>query len=926
MDFYSVLIIGAFALPAALILSIISMLRAGSSNRLIVELQASLDQTVVQISTLRSEIRALREKTDDAVAEEPPQAEPAPPVETIEEPQSIPEDHVEEPLAPSDQPSSMRPWERAPQSAAARSVAEQAAAPVTQTPETPAVKKQSFEEILASRWLVWLGAVVIGLGSIFLVKFAIDQGFLGPAVRDTLTFLLGFALVIGGEWLRRRPLQRAIAAIRPNYVPLALTASGLFAAFASIYAAHVFHGLLGPLPALAGLAIVAFVAVGLSLLQGKFVALLGLLGASATPLLIATPDPSLWALLTYLLVIQAACLSLVRYQGWWSLGFGTLVMAMAWPLLIWSRHHGLGDAEVIPLGIYLLLSAGAFFVLRHLLQGSTVSLSGQNWTVKLEKRPVDALAWAAGLTVAIIIFLVVRSADFSSVSLTLLVAFSTLYLIVGRFTEILEGLGVVAAAVTLALIATWPQLYIAPEEIAVIEVFILFGALFGIAGFVALWGAERPAIWAGVSITVPLVLLIIAYWLVAEFVVDIWWVVAAVGLGAVSLAAAARVVVHRQAYGLNISLGFYAAGVVAFVTLAATMLLEQAWLTVAMSVQLVALGWIYRHIPERSLEKIALAIAGVVLIRLVVNPNILDYGLSGTTSFTWILYGYGIPAITFYGAAKLFRESKLAPLVMGLQAGSLVFAVLLVSFHIRLFIAGSLDNSVYGLLEQSLHSITWLSIGTALAIRHQRRPHMIALYGSRILLAVAAGQIVIFQLLASSPILTPVFMGDYPLFNTIFLAYAVPAAFAFFLAQRFQHDDPRWPALVAVILGFVLVFAYLSFEVARAYQGPVPLFHHISDAEFYTYSLVWLVYALALLAIGIRGKSTLPRYVSLAVLLITVLKAFLFDMADLEGLLRVSTFLILGLTLIGIGYLYQRYVFRVPNPEPPEEEAAADGS
>ena len=84
---------------------------------------------------------------------------------------------------------------------------------------------------------------------------------------------------------------------------------------------------------------------------------------------------------------------------------------------------------------------------------------------------------------------------------------------------------------------------------------------------------------------------------------------------------------------------------------------------------------------------------------------------------------------------------------------------------------------------------------------------------------------------------------------------------------------------------------------------------------------------LALLAIGIRGKSTLPRYVSLAVLLITVLKAFLFDMADLEGLLRVSTFLILGLTLIGIGYLYQRYVFCVPNPEPAKEEAAvADGS
>ena len=78
-----------------------------------------------------------------------------------------------------------------------------------------------------------------------------------------------------------------------------------------------------------------------------------------------------------------------------------------------------------------------------------------------------------------------------------------------------------------------------------------------------------------------------------------------------------------------------------------------------------------------------------------------------------------------------------------------------------------------------------------------------------------------------------------------------------------------------------------------------------------------------LLALGIAAKSTLPRYVSLAVLLITVLKAFLFDMADLSGLLRVSTFLILGLTLIGIGYLYQRFVFRVPTAGPAGEVTAA---
>ena len=927
MDEYTVLILIALViLVGPSILSIVAISRGNGTRQLVLRTQVSLDQALVQISTFRSEIRALRENISAGVAEGFPQVEPAVPVEDIEEGQSAPEDRVEEPLAPSQLPPDTQPADRAPGSTPTRWAAEQADAPLSQTLDTPAVEKQSFEELLASRWIVWLGAIVIALGSVFLVKFSIEQGWLGPAVRDALTLILGVALISGGEWLRRRPLQRRIAAIRPDYVPLALTASGLFAAFASIYAAHIFHGLIGPFPAFAGLAIVAVAAIGMSLLQGKFVALLGLLGAAATPFLIPASDPSLWALFTYLFAIQAACLALVYYKAWWSLGVGTLAFAGTWPVLTWLRFGGLGDADVAPLGIYLLLSAGAFFGLRHLMRGSELFISGNDWIDKLQKRPSDGLAWIAGLLIAGLMFVLVQSSEFSPVSLILLAAFSVLYLIVGRLTTVLEGLSVVAATVVVGLMVTWPDLYFDSQLGAYIEVFVFFGALFGVAGFAAMWGAERPALWAGVSIVVPLLLLIIAYWLIAEFTAGIWWIAFAVGLGAVSLAAAARVVVHREAYGLNISLGFYAAGVVAFVTLAATMFLEQAWLTVAMSVQLLALGWIYRQIPERSLEKIALILAGMVLVRLVVNPSILEYSLDSTWQFTWIIYGYGVPAITFFWAANLFRNSKAAILVPLLEAGCLVFSVLLVSFHIRLFVAGGLNVFDYSLLEQSLQTITWLTIGAALAIRHERRANMIALYGSRILLILAAAQIVFSQLLVSNPMQTPAFVGDYPLFNTLLLAYLVPAAFAFFLAQRFRNEKPVWIPLGSAILGFILIFAYLSFEVRRGFQGPVLSFPGISDAEFYTYSLVWLIYALVLLTIGITAKSTLPRYVSLAVLLITVLKAFLFDMADLSGLLRVSTFLILGLTLIGIGYLYQRFVFRLPSSATAHGEAEPSGN
>src|SRR3546814_8206704 len=56
--------------------------------------------------------------------------------------------------------------------------------------------------------------------------------------RCAAGFLFGMTLAAAGEWLRRRPLQRAIAAIGPNYLPPALTAAGVASAFGSLYAAY----------------------------------------------------------------------------------------------------------------------------------------------------------------------------------------------------------------------------------------------------------------------------------------------------------------------------------------------------------------------------------------------------------------------------------------------------------------------------------------------------------------------------------------------------------------------------------------------------------------------------------------------------------------------------------------------------------------
>ncbi len=121
-------------------------------------------------------------------------------------------------------------------------------------------------------------------------------------------------------------------------------------------------------------------------------------------------------------------------------------------------------------------------------------------------------------------------------------------------------------------------------------------------------------------------------------------------------------------------------------------------------------------------------------------------------------------------------------------------------------------------------------------------------------------------------------------------------------------------------LGLILIFTYLSLEVRRAFHGGTLLPSLQSDVELYVYSLVWLIYSAVLLGLAILRRVAGLRHASFVFLLITIVKVFVFDMADLTGLLRVASFIGLGLSLVAVGFVYQRFVFT-----PPPARAAASG-
>lgn len=788
--------------------------------------------------------------------------------------------------------------------------------------------KPDLEERLASRWLVWLGAVALALAGLFLVLYAVEHGWLGPTARVGLGLLLGILLAAAGEWVRRRPSQLRIAAERANYVPGALTGAGLFVAFTSLYGAHALYGLISPPAAFLGLAAVALLGFALAALHSPIVAIVGLLAGFATPALVSSDAPSAVMLFGYLALVVAAALGVVRYRKWPWLAAGALAGGLFWTVVWLLDVYGPGDLPVVA-GFLAFLAAAAFWLAVKEVPADAALL----WQRQGLAAP-EATAWLTWLLVGVLIaWAVVADPVGGPVPVLVLGLFTVAAYLFGRRYERFDGLTVIAGLTLLGSIAGWPmaetfraafaevagrdgQPYaglIAPAARGYLIMTAGFAALAAGLGYRLLIGARRPYGWAGASTLTAALLLAVAYGRLREVSDDFLWAAIASVAAALGLAAASFLERHRDDPGLRLALGIYAAATAAGIAFAFAFLLRDAWLTVALSLMLPALAWIGRRLELPEMRLIALAIATAVLVRLMLNPFLLDYHDEAFLGRHWVLYGYGAPAAAFYGAMRLFRDAGEDRTVLVLEGGALAFALLTVALELRVLIAGAIDAPRVGLLEASLQSAVWLASGwwRARAFTAAGRPF--DRYAALVLIGLGAATVGLVQLMAENPLFTADSVGRWPIVNTLALAYLLPAALAILILRDGRLGLPSEVRVGAMAAALGLMLLWVSLEVRHWFQGGVlALTRGASSGELYALSAAWLAFAVALLGVAIVRGEALLRYAALGVLLLAVLKVFLFDMADLEGLYRVASFLGLGLALVGIGFLYQRFVYARP--------------
>jgi len=119
------------------------------------------------------------------------------------------------------------------------------------------------------------------------------------------------------------------------------------------------------------------------------------------------------------------------------------------------------------------------------------------------------------------------------------------------------------------------------------------------------------------------------------------------------------------------------------------------------------------------------------------------------------------------------------------------------------------------------------------------------------------------------------------------------------------------PPLVARGREWALMLLILVFGVSilrQIFHGSLLATAGLTEAEDIARSVLAIAAAIGFLVWGIGRRSRDWRIASLALMLLAVGKVFLFDAADLDGLLRIASFAALGFSLIGVGWLYSRYL------------------
>lgn len=751
-----------------------------------------------------------------------------------------------------------------------------------------------FERLVGGRLLVWVGGVAIALAGLFLVRYSIELGLIGPRTRMIAAAVFGAGLLGGGEWARRRVADDA-------RIGQALTGAGVLVLYAAAYGSHILYSLIGLGTAFALMAGIATAALVLSLRQGTPTAVLGLVGGFLVPLLVGRDTGEATPLLGYLtgLNIAVFAVAVLSRRHW--LAWGARWMTLGWTTSLLFT----ADEHVLVTGAFLLVYAVA----------SGLALGEDD----------EPAPWIVPTLVLLQMGFVVPVAEFSGTAWVLFLGLAAAGF---ALADRNRGLGRLPASAMLGALlllftqsaGTWRH----PVETSVAVAVLFAAGAWWRLGRADAGGAGRIWTWAWIFCAAAAgPALILRFWnddplaakQAALLARPVWGLVLG-ALAAAPVALAWRLRARARAdapFDLSLILAgataVLLAGVAAFDLVPETML-PIAWTGVALATLAGA-----RRLDDGGIVRLALVAAAGAAVAAAAQVPGYWAALAGTLVATPVLAS-SLPspadaALLFAGPAALGfamwrmmgeREKGLAReagLARAIGTGAAVLAGLAAYiWYKQLFgLRSDADFVARGFAERVVLTQA-LFVGGWLLARQAR----FAWSGlvSAALTGIAAARFAWFDLATLNPAAVAQDVGGLPVANLIVPAYLGSA----YWLSRARPGARGKVASVYIGLFLAALIAGAGLLVRQAFHGAVLTGGAVGRGELYGYSVAGLALSVGLLLYAGRRDDKPLRIAGLALLTATIAKVFLIDAGELQGVLRILSFLGLGIALIGMGKLY----------------------
>jgi uncharacterized membrane protein len=794
-----------------------------------------------------------------------------------------------------------------------------APAPTATPPRRPHFA--NIEKAIASNWLVWIGGAFIALAIIFILRIAIDEGWFGPPTQLIAAYALGAALYGAGEYMLRRPPEDIRTQLR--HLPAILAAAGLFAIFAATYTGHAVFHLLNTGFAFVILALSALAAVVLALRFGPWLAALGLGGGYLAPALVRFENPSPTPLFGYVLALTAATLAVIKLRRWRGFVWLAVGGALAWGAVWLTEASPDGQFGAAAFYLVALSGLGIIFAWNEM---TPIPAFGElrPWRKSWSEASLAAYALigASGL-----LLLCMAAVSASMMASAAIIALCAMTAIVASTRDGFSLAPLTAAFFAVGAILFW-RAGGSGAPVKLNSLMLTAGALgfvFSAGGWLMMARSQRPGYGAALAALGP-ISVVAATHETAPFLRESWAFAALVLAGMNALAAqqlSKGQPVEERSSG---AIAAFVLGAAAAISFAIYFALHDAglWLSAALAVLIPLCAHLDLRLKTPSLRIAITVLVAIVTWRLILGFEPLRYGVSATPIFNQLIPGYALPALCLWGAGWIYRRagvSAASRLVETLEVSALIIAVAGASWEARhIANGGVLGAPTLTLLEAGEHATAWLALAVGLAARFGPKPRRVIFLAEAALAIVAT----LWVLLCCGFVLNP-WWGErpapiqgWPMFNPLLAAFGVPAALLAIYAIVKRRQGLIMRGAIAGAAATLFSFLNVTLEVRRTFHAPNLASGEIASIEAWAYTAVWVAFAGALLALGLMRRKPSLRYASLAVLLAAIIKAFGFDMSALTGVLRALSYLGLGVAVIAVALVYQRYVFpraiKTPSP------------